>query len=124
MRILQLCCNDPDNGNFTGRVSAVEAHGLKLASRTWDWGPKLTVGDGFIRIGGMKLRGGLAKSSYGNWCWNAYRVESDDLMKLINWPKFREWFDVEEAPERVFTAYRAGRRLKWKRSKTQGGAVR
>ena len=39
---------------------------------------------------------------------------------LVNWPKFRKWFDIEQGPERIFDKYRAGKLLKLKRKVPNG----
>lgn len=110
---LHLCCNDPHNGSPTGRVTAIEVQtkdsSLELESRFWDWGPKLFHGDGFIRIGGKKVRITSYRTWAGNWCWDAVRANSEDVVSLLNWPKFRKWFDVTEGPERLFNMYREGK---------------
>lgn len=108
---IKICCNDPDNGLFDGKASAIHIGSLRLACRFLDWSPKLTEGDVFIRIGGKKLRCYGSRYGVGNWCWNAYGCDDADVEALVNWPKFRKWFDVEEASPRVFDAYRAGRKL-------------
>lgn len=108
---IEIYCNNPDNGLFDGKASAIHIGSLRLACRFWDWSPKLVEGDGFIRLGGKKLRCSGSVYGVGNWCWNAYRCDAADVEALVNWAKFRKWFDVEEAPARVFDAYRAGRKL-------------
>lgn len=109
---LHVCCNDWRNGIFTGKVSAIEVASLNLECRFLDWQPRITEGDGFIRIGGRKLRCSGSKYGIGNWCWNGYKCDAEDVLALLNWPKFRTWFDLTEAPEKVFDAYRAGRNLR------------
>lgn len=110
---LELACNDPDNGVFAGMVYAVQVCDLELRSKALDWGPRLTVGDGYIRIGGMKLRCTGSKDWYGNWCWNAYYCDVPDVERLLNWEKFRKWFDVEQSPTAVYDKYRGGLPLRF-----------
>ena len=113
---LEICCNDPDNGLFVGRAAAIEiGNRISFECRYIDWSPKLTEGDGFIRIGGRKLQCFQSREWYGNWCWNVYLCRSDEVEALVNWPKFRKWFDISEAHPRVFDAYKAGKPLRWKR---------
>lgn len=112
MTAVHVCCNDWKNGAFTGKVSSIEIGSTTLECRFSNWEPRITEGADFIRIGGKKLRCSGATYSVGNWCWNAYRCHDADVLALINWPKFRKWFQMTEAPERVADAYNNGKPLR------------
>jgi hypothetical protein len=113
---IAVCCNNPDNGLPDGHVPFIRIGEISFACRYGDWSPRFTEGyvkgSRFIRIGGRKLCTQGQSWSVGNWCWNAYRCHPEDVEALVNWEKFRKWFDVEEAPQKLFEAYKAGRALK------------
>ena len=112
---VDLACNDPNSGLPSGRVNAVMIGNVEFYSNTLDWGPKLTEGDGWIRIGGMKLGCAGSKYGVGNWCWTRFWLNKPDVERLVNWAKFRKWFDIEQAAVGVFERYKAGKPLVLKR---------
>lgn len=84
---LDVCCNDPDNGLFSGRAAA-----LNLS--TWDGelieieaadmsGPRFSEKPGAIRICRRDWPILASKDWYGNWCWNAYWLSPDVLVDLL-----------------------------------------
>jgi hypothetical protein len=85
-RLLRVAfaCNDGDNGIFAGRVDAISIRrngdGLDM-----DGGisPRLTIGDGWLRIFRLKLRVHGYKDWVGNWCWNEYVLEQPDVAWLL-----------------------------------------
>jgi len=119
---IEIACNNPDNGLFDGVARAIHIGPVELSSNTWDWAPRLTEGDGWIRIGGKKLR--CSGSTYGvvNWCWKAYFWERDDVEALLNWPRFRKWFSVDTGTESLYGKWKTGEPLRFKRA-TIGGAA-
>lgn len=109
---LDIACNDPYTGLFDGKAHAVHVGEVEFSRSYFDWSPRFTEGDGWIRVGGKKLRCRASTYGVGNWCWNAYWCDDADVEALLNWVKFRKWFDIEAGPCRVFNAYKAGKRLK------------
>ncbi len=103
IRVL-LCCNDPDNGEFEGRICGIEIGDLKLDSLC-EPGPKLFYSfaePAFIRIAGKKFPIEGHGSWVGNWCWDSVSMAPKDVLRLLNWPRFWKFFQVEEAPEKLF----------------------
>lgn len=120
MRI-DIACNDPDNGLFDGVARAIHIGPVEFSSRAWDWAPKLTEGDGWIRIGGKKLKCSGSTYGVGNWCWNAYFCERDDVEALLNWPKFRKWFSMDAGTVGLYNKWESGEPLRFKKQPTAGG---
>jgi hypothetical protein len=114
---IELCCNDPDNGNFAGAVSAIQVGDLELMSKRW-WltpsGPRLRVeADRFI-LAGKSWPYERGKEWYGNWCWDAYWVQPEICADFLIWLHGRKLFDVECAEQRVFNL--------WKRDESLEGS--
>ena len=123
MRI-DIACNDPDNGLFDGVARALHIGPVEFSSRAWDWAPRLTEGDGWIRIGGKKLRCKGSTYGVGNWCWNAYFCERDDVEALLNWSKFRKWFDMEAGTVSLYAKWEKGEPLRFKRPTPGAGGAK
>ena len=97
MITVSFCCNDPDNGNFDGRVAAVEIHGMEgcnvtLEPRTYpaprfDWldsppkphDSRETAG---FKVARFRFRCAPYKSWYGNWCWDAVKMSGVEVLRL------------------------------------------
>ena len=123
MRI-DIACNDPDNGLFDGVARALHIGPVEFSSRAWAWAPRLTEGDGWIRIGGKKLRCKGSTYGVGNWCWNAYFCERDDVEALLNWSKFRTWFDMEAGTVSLYAKWEKGEPLRFKRPTPGAGGAK
>jgi len=106
---IDLCCNDPDNGNFAGYVSAIHVGDLELMSHRW-WmsrpGPRLRVEADHFILSGKRWPYLRAKEWYGNWCWDAYWVEPAVCADFLIWLHGRDLFDVETAETRVFNLWK------------------
>jgi len=94
---VSFCCNDPDNGNFDGRVAGIEIHGIEgcdvtLEPRTYpapgftwlDYAPKPhdsreTAG---FKVARFRFRCAPYKSWYGNWCWDAVKMSGVEVLRL------------------------------------------
>lgn len=72
--ILHVCCNDPDNGLFTGRVARLNIGRAELEPHTL-YEPRFAVlSNGDIRLSGKCWPVTHSKEWLGNWCWNGYRI--------------------------------------------------
>ena len=110
MARIDLCCNDPDNGDFAGFVSAVQVGDLELMSNQW-WrasrpGPRLRVeGQRFI-LAGKSWPFAESKSWYGNWCWDAFWVEPSVCADFLIWLHGSRLMQVEAGEMRVFNLWK------------------
>lgn len=94
---LDFACNNPDNGDFAGRVSAIHLPegALELTSRNWAITsfrgcPKFDEVGSAIRFLRRLWRFAGTVNWAGNWCWNAY------------------WFPLNDAAELLFQARASG----------------
>lgn len=114
---VHLCCNDPDNGNFAGRLYALEVGpNMEFGSKVWPPSacPRLRyiIEDGTtigVAIAGKHFPITFIKNWYGNWCWDLVKMEGRYVLDLLNWPRLRRWFEIEEAEVRLFNWWKAGR---------------
>lgn len=100
---IALCCNDPDNGNFLGRVVAMHIGDglLDLSNNFWPpRGPKLRVsfdekpyqdgfaaraGHGSIKISHRVFQIFGYRSWWGNWCCDVVLVTPEVAIELVNY---------------------------------------
>lgn len=105
--VLHVCCNDPDNGLFTGRAAALCIGWAELELNGWHE-PRFVLTDTGFRLAGKNWPVTNSKEWLGNWCWNAYRV--GDLSKttgwwmvdFATWLKGRDLFRCTHGPEEFF----------------------
>lgn len=119
-----LCCNNPDNGVFTGRLCAIEV-GPNLRFETaglWSerLGPCLRylwreerphrgAGTQRIAISGRYFPIINYRCWFGNWCWDAVAMRGATVLALLNWMKRKPWFALHEAEERLWNHYESDR---------------
>jgi hypothetical protein len=106
-------CNDYRNGNFEEKVSAFVfgEYTLKLDSQFADWSPKMRVKGGKIFIAGKGFPYLEYKSWYGNWCWDLAVLYGEDVLKMLNWLKQKDWFQVEEGEHRMTLVFNDKNRI-------------
>ena len=105
---LHVCCNDPDNGLFTGRAVALSIGSAEFEADDWEDGVRFVeLPDGRIRLAGKVWTTHWSKDWVGNWCWNAYglgygrRTPRCRLVDFLKWLRGRGLFRMTCGPERL-----------------------
>lgn len=99
---IHMACNDPDNGNFAGRVCqiALPDNALELTANAWEITsyrgcPKLREdGDRFF-LAGKPWQFRRRKSWIGNWCWDGYALTPEVATEFMKWLHKRGLFHCE-----------------------------
>lgn len=93
--ILDFLCNNPDNGDFTGRCEAVQLPDEAIDLHCGEWGSRAGV---TLNERGKKLYFGRIavtplgrRTWYGNWCWDAYKLTVEDAAKILAYCKKMGW---------------------------------
>ena len=103
---IHMACNDPDNGDFAGRVAqiSVESDALELTARGWGITtfrgcPKLREdtrgGRKVFYLAGKPWQYERRQSWVGNWCWDGYAVTVPVANKFLAWLHRRQLFQCE-----------------------------
>lgn len=79
--IISVCCNNAENGLFTGRAVAIEINRNCYESAN-PKGVKFADHDRKIRMHRKEIKVLDAKDWVGNWCWNEYSIKDDDAKAL------------------------------------------
>jgi len=104
---VHLCCNDPDNGCFTGRIEMMQV-GPNLELEAWPHRPRLRYLDRKVSIAGAHYRITHYKQWYGNWCWDLVKMPGSEVVRMLNRLSRRGWFSVHEAEERLYAWWENG----------------
>lgn len=94
---IDIACNDPDNGIFASRANGIQiadADGdlIELEPYDWERGPRFIVTNNTFRLSGKNWPYLQSKEWYGNWCWNAYWLNTDTAIRFLHWLHSRELF--------------------------------
>lgn len=112
---VDLLCNDPRNGLFTGRVEALNVGpNMSLQSTRFEWGPRLRYLSNETPLAGIAIaRKHFPIVGYkygaGNWCWDRVLMKDAHATELLNWLRPKGWFDLDEAEERLFNWWQCGK---------------
>lgn len=105
--MVDICCNDPDNGLFAGRavqiqcgVDFIELEALRYPE------PKLVETETAIRLAGKTWPILGSKYGIGNWCWNGYWFRTDVAVDFFVWLHSRKLYDLTCGEERLFNLWR------------------
>lgn len=107
MNYLDVCCNNPDNGIFTGHACQLQIGCAEFESHAWTYasynanaGPKFVPNKIGFRIAGKQFKTRASKEWYGNWCWNRYQLSDfDELVNFVLWMHKRFLYDCTTATE-------------------------
>jgi hypothetical protein len=104
--MLDVCCNDPDNGHFDGKayglsVGSIELEPLRSPCR-------FVLTDRGFRLAGKEWPTTWSKDWVGNWCWNRYRISDGRteyavmLARFMFWLKGRKLYTCISGPDEFF----------------------
>jgi hypothetical protein len=88
---VMLCCNDPDTGNFTGKLEGIEVSGddgdrlMSFEKRWLDVKPSVQSDDKtWLRVGRCKYKIISYSRHVGNFCWDMALMDRTNAAKLLN----------------------------------------
>lgn len=118
---LMLAVNDPDNGDFSGQVRAVEVVDRRggdiyigLESSFWDWAPPCRLWpEGELQIGRRRfpILGHL--SWVGNWCWDLVIVTAWTAARIFNWLRLQGYWSIDVGEHSMFEKWQRAEPYKW-----------
>lgn len=83
--VVDICCNNPDNGMFDGKASAIRfgvGDDLVFESKSIT-GVKITEVGNALRMHGKLFPYKKMKEWYGTWCWNRYLFDDYTAERLL-----------------------------------------
>jgi hypothetical protein len=116
---LQLCCNDPDTGQDTGRVDAIQ---IGLGRGNFEFGTDF-LDDYYLNLTGTPIRYRWIgetrcrlsrltfdcrgyKYGVGNWCWDGCLIGRQTVRDVLRLVKSRRW-TPEDGTERFWRWFEA-----------------
>ncbi len=99
---IDFACNDPDNGQFNGRVGSAcyNYRDAEIEAPNYS-GYAFAEVDGGIRIHGRVFPVTATAHWVGNWCWNRYYLRRDDAKALLRHLRKHRW-RMTCAPSRLY----------------------
>lgn len=117
MLYLDVACNDPDNGVFSGRAMQLNIGTAELEAKDFERGYAFAELDGAIRLAGKRWQIESAKEWVGNWCWNRYLLAKRDLTvrwyltEFVTWLRARDLFHCSVATSDFYDWFNGNARL-------------
>lgn len=105
-------CNDPDNGIFNHDCRAIQIGDGEPLLELENWAdrpPTFRVGSGLVRLSGKPWPIVGSQEWIGNWCWNAYWMPVDQVMRFLEWLNGRGLYSVSQGESRLFELWQAQR---------------
>lgn len=105
--MIDVACNDPDNGIFAGRAEHISLGFDLLDLEAIRVPPKFTeIANGF-RLAGKQWHAPSAKHGVGNWCWNGYWMKTRHAAHFLSWLHGRKLFAVCSGEQRLFNMWQS-----------------
>lgn len=99
---IHMACNNPDNGDFVGRVCQIELPdgALELTAKAWNITsmrgcPKLRENGNYMIFAGKVWPFVRRRSWVGNWCWDGYTMTESVATGFMVWLHSRGLFHCE-----------------------------
>jgi len=83
--MIDVACNDPDNGIFAHRAEMISIGYEFLELECFSRGPRFHELPGAIKLSRRKWKIVGAKEWVGNWCWNGYWMEIPEAVRFLAW---------------------------------------
>lgn len=105
MIYLDVACNDPDNGLFSGHAEMLQIGNAMFEQWRDGVGPRFIVEEKRIVLSGKSWRVERSKDYVGNWCWNHYLICTHGqtprwtMTYFLIWLRRRRLFHCTEAYE-------------------------
>lgn len=104
--MIDIACNNPDDGIFAGRAEMIEIAGdflqLELAGCR---APKFTDLGDEIRLSRRKWPIVGSKDWIGNWCWNGYWMKIPIAVDFLAWLQTTRIFHCTCGEERAYNIW-------------------
>lgn len=81
---VMICVNNPDNGNYAGRLAGLNIHDFIDLEPVVLPEPRCTIGDGYFSVHRCRVGVYGYQQWVGNWCWNSIRVTREDAALLVS----------------------------------------
>jgi hypothetical protein len=104
--MVDVACNDPDNGSFAGRAAMIQIGDLLELEAKREPAPKIVELAGAIRFSGKAWPIHGSKDWVGNWCWNGYWMDIPVAVEFLTWLHGRDLYSVSSGETRLFNRWR------------------
>lgn len=109
---VDMACNDPDNGDFVGRVCQISLSDGRpdLTAKAWTimsyrGCPKLREEPNTLMLSGKSWPFIRRQSWHGNWCWDRYVMETSNVTEFLKWLHARDLFVCEGGWSDLYDAW-------------------
>ena len=109
MIMVDVACNDPDNGLFAGRAEQISIGYDLLELDARRAAPKFVEIVGGFRLAGKQWHSPHSKYGVGNWCWNGYWMKTRHAAHFLAWLHGRRLFGVSSGEQRLFNMWQSDR---------------
>lgn len=107
MIMIDVACNDPDNGLFAGRAEQISIGCDLLELEARRSAPKFVELTNGFRLAGKSWHSPLSKYGVGNWCWNGYWMKTKHAAHFLSWLHSRNLFSVSSGESRLFNMWQS-----------------
>jgi len=107
MIMVDVACNDPDNGLFAGRAEQISIGYDLLELEPRRAAPRFVEMTNGFRLAGKQWHSPEAKYGVGNWCWNGYWMKTKHVAHFLSWLHGRRLFSVSSGESRLFNMWQS-----------------
>lgn len=103
--MVDVACNDPNNGLFAGRAEMISIGSDLLELTARRSAPKFVETEVGFRLAGKVWPVHSNRHGVGNWCWNGYWMKTRDAVSFLAWLHGRRLFCAEQGETRLFNMW-------------------
>lgn len=106
--VIDIACNDPDNGLFASRAEMISIGSDLLELEARGRAPRfLEEPADAVRLAGKTWHIAGQQYWHGNWCWNRYWFAVPEAVMFLAWLHGRRLFSAGCGEERLFCMWDA-----------------
>jgi hypothetical protein len=113
--MIDIACNDPDNGLFAGRAEMIEIGTDFIEMEARGRPPRFddhgAESNNLVYLAGKRWPVIGCKYGVGNWCWNGYWMEIPVAVDFLVWLHGRRLFNLTCGETRIFNIWESDRPL-------------
>lgn len=94
---VMLCCNEPQNGHFSGYLTGFNVGDLEMACTLSEEGCWMLFEGNYLVVNSAQFYVADRQRWVGNWCWDQVTMPAESVCRLLNWA-FHNDFAWEAGP--------------------------
>lgn len=101
---VMVCCNEPQNGHFSGYLTGLDLGELRLYCGLTEEGCWMLFEGNYLKVSNDQFYVVDRERWVGNWCWDRITMPAESACRLLNWARKNDFY-WEEGPSEFVSIF-------------------